>query len=207
MPRNLIALIIIIVGFLMIIGISIFIYQASKSQPDQAVTVTIPKEVAEKVATDTPVESITAKKKSVVIEQKKQPEVVEKSSDEEALERIAGSFIERYGTQSTASNYSNLEDSLVYMSEKMKTETKNELIQLRAGGDDINDYQGMTTRAVSKKIIEYDKENGSAKVTIGTIRAKLNGDVQDLSRKKQNVEVRFVKESGTWKVDGVVWAK
>lgn len=118
------------------------------------------------------------------------------------LNRLAAAFAERFGSYSNQGEYANLLDLKPIMTEKMENWADEYIAKSKAETTDISIYSGVTTRAVSVKIISLNDKNGTAKVVVNTQREKM-GEVKEIYY--QNLELEFQKITEEWKVNKALW--
>jgi hypothetical protein len=124
----------------------------------------------------------------------------------EDLIRLSMSFAERFGSYSNQSNYTNVIDLKLFMSDKMRVWADDFVAQQRRADKDTSIYFGITTTAVANELLTYDEDLGTASVKVETRRREATGTTGNLSDPYgQRVTVTFVKERGTWKVDSAFW--
>jgi hypothetical protein len=135
-----------------------------------------------------------------------QDQPAEKPVGQADLERMAKSFAERFGSFSNQSNFANIKDLKLFMSEKMKT-WADAYIEKNKKNDPANQvYYGLTTKAVTAKARTYDNTKGEALIVVETRRREAIGVSNNSSRLyNQSIHVSFVKENGAWKVDSAFW--
>jgi hypothetical protein len=122
------------------------------------------------------------------------------------LERIAKSFAERFGSFSNQSNFSNITDLEIFMSQKMKSWSDNYIKKNQKANVADEVYYGLTTKAVSAKTESFDEGAGTAKIIVSTRRREAMGTTNNASKLyNQDVAISFVKEAQVWKVDSAIW--
>ncbi len=117
------------------------------------------------------------------------------------IEAFARSFVERYGSFSSQSNFENLEDLYPFMTVSFQGETKASVARLRkqqSGG--LPQYSGVTTRVMSvkKNLVSADE----AKLLISTQRQN-SGTNSVITY--QDIALTLLKVEGQWKVDAAGW--
>lgn len=208
MNRKVIGILVILTGLIAIIGIVyiVFFYNFSKD-----------KEPAVNTDISTPVDTTKAEKESSQIPPEKfgesddgssQP-IVQRDIGQDDLKRMAGSFTERYGSYSNHSNYGNIIDLKIFMTKSMQAKTDRYVDEERSrasnqgAGSDI--YYGITTKAISQEILEYDENLGRAVILVKTQRRESTGTMSNSSTFYQDVTLVFVKEDEAWKVNNSTW--
>lgn len=122
------------------------------------------------------------------------------------LMRIAGAFAERYGSYSNQSNFTNVTDLKLFMSQKMQKWAELYVEEQQAKRLDTSIYYGITTKSVAQEIKDYDDDVGKANLLIKTRRREATGTTNNTSKVfDQDILITFVKEEGSWKVDSATW--
>jgi hypothetical protein len=130
----------------------------------------------------------------------------EMTKDEVA--RAATSFAERFGTYSNQANYRNITEAKIFMTARMQNWADSYLAQLRAASSTASVYYGITTRAVSKELNDFDPEGGSAIILVHTRRQEANGSMDNFGKSfNQDITIKLIKSANTWLVDSAVWGK
>lgn len=193
-----ILIIILILILLIAIVYYLFFYQAGpkvlekiKTQPD----------ATEQPASDTqlPGAGDAAGGKAVI-----KSKIKEDKIDETALMRMAAAFAERFGSFSNQSNYGNIGDLKIFMSLKMQAWADDFVIKEKAKNADTIVYRGITTKALFQEARKFNEQNGEAEISVKTRRREMTGDTEAAAF-YQDIIIKFVKESGVWKVDSAEW--
>jgi len=124
--------------------------------------------------------------------------------NEQDLVKTAKFIAERFGSYSNYSNYSNFSDLEIFMTSKMKAWANNYVSDLKASIDGGDEYFGVTTNAISAKVIEYSSDE-SAVFLVTTQRAESRAQVNEGKTYNQDIEIVLKKVSGTWLVDSAYW--
>ena len=119
------------------------------------------------------------------------------------LANMASSFAERFGSYSTHSNFDNIKNLEIFMTEDMQ-EWAEEFVQEQSQ-EDSREYSGVTTNTISTDIIEFDQEGGTAEVVVTTQRRESTGSRQESTTYDQDLTLEFVKKDDSWKVDRAEW--
>lgn len=144
-------------------------------------------------------------RKSVVISGKEQEEPEDdRSLTEQQLKRTASLFIERFGSYSNQSNFSNISDLKIFMTDNMKKWADNFIVNNNVDRD-VSVYYGITTRSISQRIENFDESSGEATVFVKTLRRESGGSLTEDNSFYQEAVIRFLFEKGTWKVDKATW--
>lgn len=127
-------------------------------------------------------------------------------SDKNDLSRIATSFAERFGTYSNQSNFSNITSLKIFMSKEMKKWSDQYIANQKKNNSDSSIYYGITTKAATAEIQDYDEDKGIANILVITRRREAVGTTNNLSNVfTQNIGIDFIKEDGGWKVNQASW--
>lgn len=122
------------------------------------------------------------------------------------LERLAKSFSERFGSFSNQSNYSNITDLKMFMSEKMQKWADTYVAKNSKSSSDNAVYYGVTTKALSVKTQSYNESAGTAEIIVQTRRRESVGTSNNSSNLySQDILISFVKEDSAWKVSSAYW--
>lgn len=120
------------------------------------------------------------------------------------VKRLAVSFAERYGSFSSQSDYGNIKDLEIFMTEKLNQHFAELLAQLRTNRQDYNTYTGITTKALSSELKSYtDKDE--AEVLVHTRRRQVTTATQKDETFFQDILIKFVFDNNSWKADYVAW--
>lgn len=122
------------------------------------------------------------------------------------LERMAKSFAERFGSFSNQSNYANISDLDMFMSENMKRWASEYVEKNKKNNLASEIYFGITTKSLSAEVREFDETEGMSEVMVQTRRREAVGTTNNSSKLyNQDILISFTKESGVWKVDSAYW--
>jgi hypothetical protein len=121
------------------------------------------------------------------------------------LVKVAESFAERLGSYSNQANFSNISDLKLYMTASMKTWADKYVAANKKSGYSGR-YQGVTTKAISTEVKNYDDASGQADILIHTQKVSVNGTSSPVTA-YQDITISFVKQNNTWLVDNAVWKK
>ena len=125
--------------------------------------------------------------------------------DKDDLTRMAKSFTERFGSFSNQSNFANILDLKLFMSDKMKRWADDYVFKHRVDNDS-EIYYGITTKAIGSTVIDWNDDAGSGQVLINTRRREATSStLNSTDAFSQDVIINFVKEKGAWKVDSAFW--
>ena len=132
-----------------------------------------------------------------------EPQTEEERQADSAL-TVTGIFVERFGSYSSESNLANIEDVLPLATDNYRRELETLIDQIRAEGQSQS-YYGVTTRVLSKKLIESDANDGTAVYEVLTQREESYGSVQKSEVRYQSIRVELKQDGDVWLVDGVTW--
>lgn len=130
---------------------------------------------------------------------------VKKKITGEDLGRTAMSFVERFGSYSNHSNYSNILDLKIFMSKNMQKWADEYVLSIRSKSEFNNIYYGITTKAILKEIRQFDEDANRAEILVKTQRRESNGTMSNSSTFYQDILVVFIIENGAWKIDSAYW--
>lgn len=114
------------------------------------------------------------------------------------IEQFARAFAERYGSYSNQSNFENIKDLYGFMTEEMRSRE-----QRARSGAEGETYLGVTTRAISSKIIS--QSGSSAVIDVITQRKEEGGRLAETRLYYQNIEISLVNAQGGWKANAAEW--
>ncbi|MFA5644192.1 MAG: hypothetical protein WC928_01540 [Patescibacteria group bacterium] len=127
--------------------------------------------------------------------------------NESDFKRFATFFVERFGSYTNHSNFSNIEDLMLpqIMSSEMMIWADDYLRNLRANEQYSGEFFGVTTKVLVDPLVESFKAGDtSVSVMVSTQREEVSG--LDNSRVyEQKIKVDLVKNQGKWLVDGALW--
>lgn len=200
MNKKLIGILIIIVGLIALVGVIYFMFFYNSSATEIKEEVKVETEEVQKQVQIEPTETLP---KTAVINIEEQPRLDKVS--EEDLKRIAASFAERLGSYSNQSNYGNIRDLKIFMSAKMKRWADNYIKEEISKNTDSSIYFGMSTKAVSEKVNNFDDRIGKAEIVVSAQRRMSTGTMINAVSLQQDIIIYFIKEGGSWKVDEAEW--
>ena len=119
------------------------------------------------------------------------------------LKSTAASFAERFGSYSNQGNFNNINDLREVMTLKMNAWADN-YIAIQKSTVDEGAY-GVTTIAVSSKIIILSEELGQADIMVSTQRQENKGSTVNPRVTYQDIEIELVNTGSGWKVDSAEW--
>ena len=130
----------------------------------------------------------------------KKPQI--KSDD---LARLAAAFAERFGSFSNQSDYGNLKDLQIFMTETMKTWAQNYMESARLKKTDTSIYYGIVTKAILSEVKQFDADVGLAEILVKTQRRESAGTSGNSSTFYQDIIIKYRREGTIWRADGVYW--
>ena len=141
--------------------------------------------------------------KPIIVEPKNQSPVSQPDV-EATMKTVARTFAERFGSFSSETNFSSLEDARSLMTQKMYTSAKSyiasQLAKYQAGS-----YYGITTVALSAKITAYDAGAGQATAVVSTQRREAKISTANPRIFYQTLHLTLVSNQGGWQVDQASW--
>ena len=118
------------------------------------------------------------------------------------MEALASSFAERYGSFSSQSNFENIIELKLVMTDSMQKWADKYVTEQKEKMPESTEYYGITTKALTTKALS---DNGtSAKYLVNTQRVETFNDGKT-NMFFQEIEISLLKVNGDWKVDNAVW--
>ncbi len=117
------------------------------------------------------------------------------------LTASGGQFAERFGSYSNQGNFQNLTDLYPLMTDAMRQTVER---TIAAAGAAPTGYVGVTTRAVSTRLVSLDEKAGSATVRVSTQRVTQTGDAAPTTS-YADLTIIFRKVQNVWLVDSALW--
>ncbi len=130
------------------------------------------------------------------------PPRTEEEQTRDQVIQLSMSFAERYGSSSNQSDFSNLRDLEVFMTEAMQTRTKQYIATEQNKNVSTNEYQGVTTKAVVGTVMSITADTAEVLVKTKRQEIKAQGETKDYN---QNLKLTLKKVGETWQVDSVAW--
>ena len=121
------------------------------------------------------------------------------------LARMAAAFAERFGSFSNQSDYGNLRDLQIFMTDGLKTWAQNYINEARLKKADTSIYYGIVTKAVLSEVRQFDGDLGQAEILVKTQRRESAGVTGNSSTFYQDIIIKYRREGKVWQVDGVYW--
>jgi len=119
--------------------------------------------------------------------------------------KLSSLFAERLGSFSNQSDYGNVTDLKIFMTSTMKDWADKYVADLRSQKYS-GSYYGITTRALTTKVLSYDDKNGKARVEVSAERRESQANVLGTAY-LQKMTLDLVKVNNEWLVDGAFWEK
>ncbi len=126
----------------------------------------------------------------------------ERSRDQ--VSRLALSFAERFGTSSSQSDFSNLEDLKTFMTEAFKVRIDAYISAEQAKAQPTAEYNGIVTKAVMADVRSYDEASGTSDVIVRTRRQEQKDAAVDYD---QSLKLSLKRSGTEWLVDSAEWLK
>jgi hypothetical protein len=124
----------------------------------------------------------------------------------EDLRRMAASFSERFGSYSNQSNFSNIIDLKIFMSQDMKKWADQYVSQQRQEELTNDIYYGITTKAIAQEVVTLDDDIGQAIILVKTRRREAISSTSNISNVfDQDIIINLTRERGAWKVSSASW--
>lgn len=121
------------------------------------------------------------------------------------LVRLAAAFAERFGSFSNQSDYGNLRDLRIFMTEGLKVWAQNYIDAARLKKADVSIYYGIVTKAISSQVKQFDADSGQAEILVKTQRRESAGVAGNSSTFYQDIIIKYLREGSVWRVDGAYW--
>lgn len=128
----------------------------------------------------------------------------EERQQEVSASTVAGIFVERFGSYSSESDLSNIEDILSLATATYQDELRALIEEVRRAGAS-DSYYGVTTRVIGKKMTDLDEAAGTASFDVLTQREESIGSVQETTVRYQTMRLELKQEEGVWKVVSATW--
>ena len=188
--RNKIIIIAVTAVVVLLIIMAIIWWLNQRGAPEPGINVNQPPTLEPKKLPTTP--TLTGADEAVVGE----PQI------EATLKAVAITFAERFGSYSNQSNFQNFEDLQTLMTVRMKAWTDSLILQQTS---DNAVFYGITTQALSAKIINLEESLGRAEVAVSTQRQESKGSTVNPRVFYQEILLKLVKTTEGWKVDEANW--
>lgn len=201
--RKIWAIVIIVLGAVLLIGIVYLIFFKSfgaKVTPEAKLESVVNTNTQEPKFRETDLDARKVKVDTTEVKRTTQ------QVSQDALKRQALLFAERLGSFSTHSTYQNMVDLQLFMTKRMIDWADKYVAENVAKSSANKNYYGITTKAVTASLTKYDEAAGEVIVKVGTYRTEATSSPDSASSFSQDLVVTYKKEGGVWKVDEARWA-
>lgn len=154
-----------------------------------------------KSAGQPPTPAPIGEKKIIEVKKPAEPKIV----GEEDLKQMAGLFAERFGSYSNQSNYRNMRDLEIFMTDKLAAWVEDFIKKQIESKVDTSIYYGISSKSISMTVKEFKADEGVARIMVGTQRREAFATGANSNGFGQNIEIVFLKQGGIWKVDEANW--
>ncbi len=124
-------------------------------------------------------------------------------------EAVARSFVERWGSFSTESNFGNVEDLYASMTPTMRSWATTYVVDQRKAQAGNTSFYGVTTKVVRAEVLEQSDSKIRFKITTQRTETKgthlPTGQAGAPVSAYQDMEVALLKQGDAWFVDGAWW--
>lgn len=127
--------------------------------------------------------------------------------NENDLAKTAKAFTERFGSYSVQSNYGNFTDLKIFMTDSFKEWIDKYVETLKSQNKNNLTYYGITTRALTTEVKNFDDAKGVAEIVILTERQESTEKINGGEPYRQKLTLNFVKLNNDWLVDKAYWEK
>lgn len=114
---------------------------------------------------------------------------------------VARSFVERFGSFSTESDYANVDDVMTLATSSLQARLQS--IAEEARRDISSSYYGVSTRVIAMEVTTETENTASMKIT--TQRQESIDSPANTSTSYQEIDLQLVKNGDTWLVDDFQW--
>lgn len=118
---------------------------------------------------------------------------------------VANAFAERFGSYSNQSDFKNLDDLNIFMTDSMKNWIRTYKTDLQQTYSDFDTYYAIETKAISSQIESLDETLGLGQIMIKTQRQEYKNDPNNPRIFYQDIKINVKNVDGQWKVDGAYW--
>jgi hypothetical protein len=119
------------------------------------------------------------------------------------IKSVAKNFTERYGTWSTDNKDENFKSAKVYTTSRMENIIEDFIINNEKLADSYEGYYGVTTKALSVKIINL--EENEAKLSVSVQQLETSGINLDNNISYKNLNLELIKNNDDWFVNDAKW--
>lgn len=129
--------------------------------------------------------------------------ITAEDAEKDEISALSKAFLERLGSFSSQSDFGNITDLEIFMTEKMRMWARQTVDSERAKKRDSEKYYGITTIVVGHDFVDYKFGNDSTSLTLHARRRESDGKTEDSYN--QDAVIKVIKEDGVWRVDSVEW--
>lgn len=199
MSKKIWGVIIIVLGLLIIAAIILFFFFYKPAAPEPVAE----QPVVSAVKTTATFESTKEVKPAVTVQPVSPLKKAEVKSDD--LTRMASAFAERLGSFSNQSDYGNLRDLQIFMTDGLKAWAQSYIETARLKKADTSIYYGIVTKSILSKVNQFDADLGKAEILVKTQRRESAGVTGNSSTFYQDIIIKYSREGNVWRVDGADW--
>ena len=116
---------------------------------------------------------------------------------------VARTFIERFGSYSSESDFANVDDIMKLATPGYQTELQTTVAGYRRQFDEDDGYTGVSTVVITIKTVSETAE--ATKFLITTQREEAIGSPENTTVRYQDAEVNLIKSGNDWLVNGLIW--
>ena len=196
MNKRIWGIIIIILGLLLMAAIIYFMFFYKSAAPEPVIEQPVTSVSQTTVTPEPTSQSVTVQPVSPL----KKAEV--KADD---LARMASAFAERFGSFSNQSDYGNLRDLQIFMTDNLKTWAENYINDARLKKGDASIYYGIVTKSVLSEVKQFDSDLGQAEILVKTQRRESAGVTGNSTTFYQDIIIKYLREGSVWRVNGAYW--
>lgn len=196
--KNIAALLVIIFGLCILIGLVWFMFLAPPPAPDSGLDAPATPEQTGGAATlpsNTPTQTQPTVRRTSTQTQ----------SSESEVRRLAANAVERYGTYSNQSGFANIRDLFVFMSDDFAQRSRQTISRAQEADSDVALYYGITTEAAITDTVTFNDTQGTGTFRVQAQRQEYLGGPNNVRSFQQTALVEVVKEGGVWKIDAIEW--
>lgn len=197
--RKKVGLLIIVIALLILIIIMVMIIKKTPQSVDGPITTSTPGEILPDSGVPTTTPGDVPRNYQVYDVSKEDPYLVGIND----ANKLSSSFVERLGSFSNQSDYSNITDLKIFMTSQMRDWADSYVSDLRSQKYS-GEYYGITTRTLTTKVLNSGED--SAKIEVITERRETRADAPG-DAYQQKITLDLVKNNNEWLVDGAYWEK
>lgn len=114
---------------------------------------------------------------------------------------LSNLFTERFGSYSNQGDFENVRDTMPLMTPSLQTWAEGYIRDNTP--DDTSVYSGITTKALSTEVVQFDSAAGRAEVNVQAQRTEVTS--QGTRTFNQTLNIELVKTGNEWLVDSIQW--